>query len=163
MKFTTSKKSSAFLLFAVVAVATTVRAQSGHEHHQHKHPPSGASVASVAAPAAIPSLKILMPEAGDIVGSQLAVVFETPANLSGMTMSAPVVGVHLHIQYDDTALMPTLQQLIRLGKDRYLYLFDLPVTSGTKTLRVYWSDAQHKTIESTMQSVSVIVASEPPR
>lgn len=163
MKFTTSRKSCAFLFFAAVAVSATAGAQSGHEHHRHAHPTSGTPVARAAAPAAIPSLKILMPEAGDIVGSQLALVFETPANLSGMTMSAPVVGVHLHIQYDDTALMPTLQQLIRLGKDRYLYLFDLPVAPGSKTLRVYWSDAQHKTIESTMQSVSVTVASEPPR
>lgn len=160
MKVITRKISRTFLLFAVFALSTAATAQKEHQHHQnkHKHPHASDSAASAAAQAAVPSLKILMPETGDIVGSQLAVVFETPANLSSMTMSAPVVGVHLHIGYDDTSLMPTIQQLVRLGKDRYLYLFDLPVTPGAKTLRVYWSDAQHKTMESTMQSVSVIVA-----
>lgn len=160
MTFITSKKVCAFLLFAMASASTAVDAQSEHERHRHEHHPSGAMVNSAAVPSAVPPLKILMPEAGDRVGSQLAVVFETPADLAGMTMGAAVVGVHLHVQYDDIALMPTFQQLIRLGKSRYLYLFDLPATLGSKTLRVYWSDAQHNTIKSTMQEVSVIVVKE---
>lgn len=130
---------------------------SAHDHH-HNHAPAAAPVdAKAPVPADIPSLKIVLPETGAVVGSQLAVVFETPANLSSMTMSAPVVGVHLHIECDDLALMPTAQQLIQLGNNRYLFLFDLPAAPGPKKLRVYWSDAQHKTIEATVQTVSVTV------
>lgn len=160
MTFITSKKVCAFLFIAMASASTAVGAQSDHEGHRHEHHPSGALDTSTAIPSAAPPLKILMPEAGDRVGSQLAVVFETPADLAGMTMGAAVVGVHLHVQYEDIALMPTFQQLIRLGKSRYLYLFDLPATLGSRTLRVYWSDAHHNTIKNTMQEVAVIVGKE---
>lgn len=162
MKYLSSAKPGMLVLLAAISASTIAHAQNGHEHHKHGHTSPDVAATNAPAPSKIPSLKILMPESGAVVGSQLAVVFETPANLSNMTMSAPVVGVHLHIQCDDMALMPTAQQLIRLGKNRYLYLFDLPVPPGPKTLRVYWSDAQHKTIESSMQKTSVIVAADPP-
>ena len=146
------------VLLAAMAATHAAYAQSGHEHHHH--PASGAPAANATARMEIPPLRILMPEPGDVVGKQLALVFETPGNLKELTMSAPVIGVHLHIQCDDVALMPTIQQLIHLGKDRYLFLFDLPATPGVKTLRVYWSDAQHRTLESTIQTVRVKVAPE---
>lgn len=161
MKFTVSTPFSSLLLFSVVFWSNAAQAQRSHEHHHHQRPEPPAE--GLAAAADVPSIKVIMPEAGDLVGSQLAVVFETAANLSAMTMSAPTIGVHLHIGYDDVSLMPTLQQLIGLGKNRYLYLFDLPVMPGAKTLRVYWSDAQHRTIESTMQAVPVMVVSESPK
>jgi hypothetical protein len=143
-----------FVLLAGLS-ARAAQAESGHEN-QHSAP-------STVSSRHVPSLKILFPEPGDIVGTQLAVVFTTPADLQKMTMDAPVPGVHLHIQCDDLVLMPTSQQLIKLGKRRYLYLFDLPATPGVKKLRIYWSDAQHQTIESKMQEVSVMVATEPAR
>lgn len=155
-------RAASLLLFTAIATPTGIRAagHTAHEHHQHGTQPSDVTGSRPLELSEIPPLKVLMPEAGDNVGTQLAVVFETPANLQAMTMSAQVIGVHLHVQYDDVSLMPTVQQLVRLGKSRYLYLFDLPVTPGPRTLRVYWSDAQHRTIESTMQEVPVIVGAD---
>ncbi len=154
MKLPVSTALSFLLLLSVVAGASAVHAHGAHEHH---HQASEPDAKTMAAPSEVPSLKIIMPEAGDVVGSQLAVIFETDANLSETTMSAPIIGVHLHVGYDDVSLMPTLQQLIGLGKSRYLYLFDLPAKAGAKTLRVYWSDAQHRTIENTVQEVPVVI------
>ena len=45
-----------------------------------------------AAPAEVPPLKILMPGNGDIVGSRLAIVFETPADIGKMTMGHHMIG-----------------------------------------------------------------------
>lgn len=72
-------------------------------------------------------------------------------------MSAPVVGTHLHIETDGISLMPGENQLIRLGGNRYVFVFDLPVEAGERSLRVYWSDGMHRTIESSMQTVKVLV------
>lgn len=152
----TQENSRTVLAAAILSVGLGISPLLSAHDHQHHHAPAPGQ-AEVKTPADVPSLKILLPETGAVVGSQLALVFETPANLSSMTMSAPVVGVHLHIECDDLALMPTAQQLILLGNHRYLFLFDLPATPGPKKLRVYWSDAQHKTIETTVQTVSVTV------
>lgn len=91
------------------------------------------------------------------MGTQLAVVFETPGEMAKLTMSAPVVGTHLHIETDGISLMPGENQLIRLGGNRYVFVFDLPVEAGERSLRVYWSDGMHRTIESSMQTVKVLV------
>jgi len=109
------------------------------------------------APAQLPPLKILMPDNGATVGTHLAVVFQTPADLSKMTMGAAVPGVHLHIDAEEVSLMPTQEQLIRLGGDRYVFLFDLPAKPGKNTLRIYWSDAQHRTMAETVQQITVTV------
>jgi hypothetical protein len=115
------------------------------------------------APAQLPPLKILMPENGATVGTRLAIVFQTPADLSKMTMSAPVPGTHLHIDAQDVSMMPSREQLVRFGEDRYLFLFDLPAKPGKNTLRVYWSDAQHRTIADTVQQITVTVARDAPQ
>jgi hypothetical protein len=112
------------------------------------------------APAQLPSLKILMPENGATVGSHLAVVFQTPADLSKMTMGAPVPGVHLHIEAQDVSMMPSRDQLVRLGEDRYLFLFELPAKPGKNTLRVYWADAQHRTVADSVHQITVTVAGD---
>lgn len=108
-----------------------------------------------------PPLAIVLPKDGAVVGTQLAVVFQTPGDMSKLTMSAPVVGVHLHVAVDDTVLMPMLPQLIRLGGGRYLYLFDLPVKPGAHRLRVFWADAAHDTIASSVRSIGVRVTPDP--
>jgi len=115
------------------------------------------------APAQLPPLKILMPENGATVGSHLAVVFQTPADLSKMTIGAPVPGMHLHIEAQDVSMMPSQEQLVRLGEDRYLFLFDLPAKPGKNTLRIYWADAQHRTIADTVQQITVTVARDAPQ
>ena len=95
--------------------------------------------------------------AHDHHGTQLAVVFETPGKMERLTMSAPVVDTHLHIETDGISLMPGEDQLIRLGNHRYVFLFDLPVEPGERSLRVYWSDGMHRTIDASMQTVKVVV------
>ena len=102
-----------------------------------------------------------MPGNGDVVGSRLAVVFETPADIEKMTMGHQnTMGTHLHVEAGGSELMPSQEQLIRLGANRYLFLFDLPVQAGTKVLRVSWADGNHRTIESSVQRVTVTVAPE---
>ena len=75
--------------------------------------------------------RFLMPGNGDIVGSRLAIVFETPADIGKMTMGHHMMGTHLHVEAGDTVLMPSQEQLVRLGANRYLFLFDLPAQAGT--------------------------------
>ena len=53
--------------------------------------------------------------------------------------------------------MTVEDQLIRLGNHRYVFLFDLPVEPGERSLRVYWSDGMHRTIDASMQTVKVVV------
>ena len=155
-----SRRLCVFEMLPVLAVlaASPAVAQSNKEHMQHQHPGRDMMPNAGEAPAQLPPLKILMPETGATVGTRLAVVFQTPADLSKMTMGAPVPGAHLHIDAQDVSVMPSQEQLVRLGEDRYLFLFDLPAKPGKNTLRIYWSDAQHRTIADTVQQITVTVA-----
>jgi len=130
-----------------------------HDHHSHHQGHAQHSTDGAAGKGAteVPPLRILFPEAGAKVGTQLAVVFETPGEMARLTMSAPEVGTHLHIETDGISLMPGEDQLIRLGGNRYVFVFDLPVKAGEHSLRVYWSDGMHRTIDSSMQTVKVTV------
>lgn len=135
------------------------RAADGHAHHHGHHAghaPEEAASKSLGA-TEIPPLRILYPQSGARVGTQLAVVFETPGDMQRLTMSAATIGTHLHIETDGISLMPVQDQLIRLGEGRYVFVFDLPVKPGERELRVYWSDGMHKTIDASMQSVKVTV------
>jgi hypothetical protein len=151
-----------FSVFAVLAASPAV-AQSNKEHMHHQHPGEDMMPNASEASAQLPPLKILMPENGATVGSHVAVVFQTPADLSKMTMVAPVPGAHLHIEAQDVSVMPSEEQLVRLGEDRYLFLFDLPAKPGKNTLRIYWADAQHRTIADTVQQITVTVARNAPQ
>lgn len=155
-----SKRFCSFQMLAVLAVlaASPAVAQSNQEHKHHQH--SGGDVMPKAGevPAQLPPLKILMPDDGATVGTHLAVVFQTPADLSKMTMGTPVPGVHLHIDAQDVSMMPSREQLFRLGEDRYVFLFDLPAKPGKNTLQIYWADEQHLTIADTVQQITVTVA-----
>lgn len=150
------------ILFTTLANATAAHPAEGladphaghthhaeHAHHSVKEGSKGATE--------VPSLRILYPEAGAKVGTSLAVVFETPGDMTRLTMSAAAVGTHLHIEADGISLMPVENQLIRLGGGRYVFVFDLPVEPGERTVRVYWSDGMHRTIDDSMQAVKVIV------
>jgi hypothetical protein len=157
-------KPHVLLLLAALSAGSPLllhaAADEMHDHHaHHAQLPAGDAVAA----AAVPPLRILFPESGAKVGTQLAVVFETPGDLGRMTMSAPVVGTHLHIETDGVSLMPTADQLIALGGGRYVFVFDLPVAPGQHTLRVYWSDGMHRTISASMQEVKLTVEAGPGR
>lgn len=105
----------------------------------------------------LPTLRIVSPVAGAQVGPNIKVEFETDADLASMTMSAKSIGVHLHVGIDDTSLMPMMADLVRVGKNRYRYAFDLPAALGQRVISVYWADGAHKTIESSVRKVSVVV------
>ena len=160
-------KPHALLLLAVLSAGLPpvlhAAPDGTHDHHAHHarpaQPPAGAAVAA----AEVPPLRILLPESGAKVGTQLAVVFETPGDLGRLTMSAPVVGTHLHIETEGVSLMPTADQLIALGGGRYVFVFDLPIAPGERTLRVYWSDGMHRTIDASMQAVKLTVERGPAR
>ncbi|MBR1087741.1 hypothetical protein JQ621_09685 [Bradyrhizobium manausense] len=121
----------------------------------HRHEGSPTIPVQGALPRQTSPLKILLPRTGDEVGTRLAIIFETSANLTASTELAN--GQHLHIESDDTMMMPVADQLIRLGKDRYLFVFELPVKPGKRDLRIYWADAEHQPIESSEQKVEVTV------
>jgi len=106
----------------------------------------------------LPAIRIVAPVVGAQVGPDLAVEFDTDADLANMTMGAKAIGVHLHVDIDGTSLMPTMADLKRLGKNRYRYTFDMPAPPGPHLISVYWSDAQHKTIESSVRRVGVTVS-----
>lgn len=131
--------------------ATTQASQENHEHHHH------GGTANVVRAETVSPIEILMPGNNDVVGRQLAVVITTPADLDVMTMGAGKVGVHLHLEIDGVSLMPTRQQLVDLGSNRYVFLFDLPAKPGPNTVKVFWADAEHKIIESSVRSVLVNV------
>ena len=143
-------------------IACPGHAADGHAHH-HEHLTAHAAdgpVSKVQGATEVPPLRILYPHAGAKVGTQLAVVFETPGDMQRLTMSASAVGTHLHIEAGGISLMPVQNQLIRLGEGRYVFVFDLPVEPGERDLRVYWSDGMHKTIDASMQSVTLTVEGE---
>jgi hypothetical protein len=144
------------LAFLVVLAASQAIAQPNQEQTHPQHA-SGERIPG-AGEAQLPPLKILMPANGAMVGTQLALVFQTPADLSKMMMDAAASGTHLHIDAQDVSVMPSRQQLVRLGEDRYLFSFDLPAKPGKNTLRIYWSDGQHEPIASTVQQITVTVA-----
>lgn len=157
------KRSRFLFLIALLGSSLSVGARAGgedaHDHHAHHqgHAQHSADGAAGKGATEVPPLRILFPESGAKVGTQLAVVFETPGEMARLTMSAPVVGTHLHIETDGISLMPGADQLIRLGGNRYVFVFDLPVKAGERNLRVYWSDGMHRTIDSSMQTVKVLV------
>ena len=154
----TSKRLGLVEMLAFLAVLAALQAVAQPSQDQtHPQHASGERIPS-AGEAQLPPLKILMPENGATVGTQLALVFQTPADLSKMMMDTAASGTHLHIDALDVSVMPSRQQLVRLGEDRYLFLFDLPAKPGKNTLRIYWSDGQHETMASTVQQITVTVA-----
>lgn len=152
-----SKKVAAVCIAVLMgALAGPVALAAEHSHGGH-----GSQAMSQSGAAKdmkeLPPLRIVSPLAGARVESNIEVEFETDADLANMTMSAKSIGVHLHVGIDGTSLMPMMADLVRVEKNRYRYVFDLPAAPGQRVISVYWSDASHKTIESSVQKVSVVV------
>ncbi len=100
---------------------------------------------------ALPPLMIVSPAREATIGNPVTVVFETPADLSKMTMG----GSHVHIDLDKKVAMPTMTQLVKVGANRYQY--DLGrAAPGSHTIRVYWADEKHKPVGS-LQVVVITV------
>jgi hypothetical protein len=136
----------------LVALVVTLAAPGAGEAR-----PSGS--ASDAAHADVPQpLRIELPLNGAVVGGQIAVLFRTSADLTRLTLDKKMPHVHLHVQLDEEVIaMPTFAELIRLGGNHYLYLFDLPASAGRHQLKVYWSDPRHETIADSVRSVTITV------
>jgi hypothetical protein len=122
-------------------------------------PPAPSAAAVAAARAEVPQpLRIELPVDGAVVGNQVAVLFRTSADLARFTLDAKMPHVHLHVQMDDEVIaMPTFAELVQLGGNHYLYLFDLPASAGQHRLKVYWSDSQHETIAASVRGVTITV------
>lgn len=120
---------------------------------------SALSIGKTSPAASLPLLAIVSPVNGSTVRGPLSIVFETPADLSQMTMTKDTMArklPHLHIDLDKRVLMPTMSQLVRLGGTRYRYHLG-NVAAGVHTVRVYWASGQtHKPI-GTAQTVTVTV------
>lgn len=136
--------------------AGTAWAAADHAHHNHTQPATPAKATSSAT--AAPSLEFVLPQTGATVGSQLAVVFKTDAVIEKVTMGASQPGIHLHIDTAGVSVMPAAEQLIRLGGGHYVFVFEVPLTPGDRTLRLSWADAQHRTMAATVREVKVRVA-----
>jgi methionine-rich copper-binding protein CopC len=114
----------------------------------------------------LPPLAIVMPMTRATVQSPVVVVFETPADLSMMTvpehgmLMRPEQGmpmrVHLHVELDRRITMPTLKQVTRLGPTRYQVTLG-HAKPGSHTIRVYWADAKEHKPMSPVQVVTVTV------
>ena len=105
----------------------------------------------------LPLITIVKPKDGARVAPLIAVEFETTGDLASMTMGSHKNGNHLHFGINDVTLMPAMKDLESLGKNKYRYVFDMPAKPGKHEIKVYWSDGQHKTLEHTVQKISVTV------
>lgn len=105
----------------------------------------------------LPPLTIVTPKSGATVQSPVVVVFETPADLSMMTLSehGMTIGPHLHVELDGRLTMPTLKQVTRLNPTTYQVTVG-PATPGSHTIRVYWAGKDHKPV-SPVQVVTALV------
>jgi len=146
------------LAVATVSVAAGVLALAGPAHAD-EHGMHGHAAASAAA-AELPPLRIVSPHAGETVGRVVSVDFETTADLSKLTMGASALGAHLHLELDGAVTMPAYSDLKPVGNGRYRYTFDLPAEPGPRTVKIYWADARHGTIEPSVQSVRVTVSGD---
>ncbi len=106
----------------------------------------------------LPPLRIVSPPNRATVGSPVIVVFETPAELSEMTMGAHMekTAPHLHIDLDKVIMMPTMKQFTRLGRDRYGFNLGR-AKPGKHTVRIYWADAEHHKPMGRVQVITITV------
>lgn len=142
---------------AVVVVLCQAAALQAGQTAPAATSPAAAALAARAAVSQYPALRIVSPKKEARIGPIITLEFETRADLSKMTMSANEVGMHLHIGIDDTSLMPEMQDLKRIARNRYRYVFDVPAEPGAHVLSVYWADANNRSIESTLRRRHVIV------
>ena len=105
----------------------------------------------------LPLITILKPKDGARVAALITLDFETTGDLASMTMGSQKHGNHLHFGIDDVTLMPAMRDLKSLGKNKYRYVFEMPGKPGKHEIKVYWSDGQHKTLEHTVQKISITV------
>jgi methionine-rich copper-binding protein CopC len=110
-------------------------------------------------PQALPPLKIISPTGGAIISSPVSIVFETSADLSKMTMGKDSMAMqtpHLHVDIDKRMDMPAMNQIVRLGANRYRYHLG-SVAVGPHTIRVYWAETKTHKPMGPVQTAAVTV------
>jgi len=112
----------------------------------------------------LPSLHLISPAGHAQLKNPVAVVIETSADISEVTMGSSMPSmkgmssgqtmppVHLHIVVDGTAYMPAAAQMTKVGPSRYQY--NLPkLTSGAHTMKVFWADNKTHAPSGAVQTV----------
>jgi len=107
----------------------------------------------------LPPLTIVVPANGATVIGPVIIVFQTPADLSKMTIGSRTKGTaHIQIALDKRVSIPTIRQLTKVGINRYQFNLGR-AKPGKHTIRLYWADNKHRPLGST-QVVSITVKSE---
>ncbi len=107
----------------------------------------------------LPPLKIIAPADGATISSPLSIVFETPADLSTMTMSKDSMAMkmpHLHVAIDKRMDMPAMNRIVRLSANRYRYHLG-NAAAGPHTIRVYWAEAKTHKPMGMVQAIAITV------
>jgi hypothetical protein len=93
----------------------------------------------------VPSIQLLEPGDGQVVGGVVEIVFETAAELRRGPAGWEARGLHIHAALDGMELMPGADDVLRLDGNRYRWLVR-PLEPGTRELRLFWSDRHHRAI-----------------
>jgi hypothetical protein len=97
-------------------------------------------------PDRVPSLTILAPAPGAMLDHPAELRFDAGATLRPGATGWSAGALHVHLLIGTTEVMPAAGDLTHLGGTRYLWR--LPrVGAGESTLRLTWSDANHREIE----------------
>ncbi len=140
--------SSRTKFFAFVVTAALISAVRASTIFAQQHPGGN-----------LPLLTIVVPANGATVIGPVIIVFQTPADLSKMTIGSRTKRTaHIQIALDKRVSMPTIRQLTKVGTDRYQFNLGR-AKPGKHTIRLYWADNQHRPLGST-QVVSIMVKSE---
>ncbi len=108
---------------------------------------------------ALPPLKIISPTGGATISSPVSIVFETSADVSKMTMGKDSMATqtpHLHVDIDKRIDMPAMNQIVRLGANRYRYHLG-SVAVGPHTIRVHWAETKTHKPMGPVQTAAVTV------
>jgi len=93
-----------------------------------------------------PPITILEPADGDTVGTDITLVFETPAPLR-LTPSGWLAGrLHVHANVNGVELMPAAADMEEVGKNRFAWRL-LPQRPGPATIRMEWATPDHRAVE----------------
>ncbi len=90
----------------------------------------------------LPALRLVTPVEGDVVQAPLTLTFRSELPLTQGPSGWGTGEFHLHAKVGDLELMPGPSDVIRTADGGYQWT--LPWTGGgVKTLRLFWSDANH--------------------
>lgn len=101
-----------------------------------------------------PMLAIVQPADGTILEGPLVLAFDVQAEMQPQAGGWGVGGYHIHLHLDGLELMPGPTD-VRPASSGYQWVVG-PLEPGTHTLQLYWSDENHRRVESGASEVVVI-------